>query len=85
MADERNKSTRGVADLFGVELHLVLGLREKLNIICTVDLLGNYSNLISNRELKWNWRYTCGRQCSLLVHVYTQMPKLEKNLPILST
>lgn len=45
------------ADLFGVELHLVLSLWEKLNVICSVDLLGNYSDLISNRELKRDYTY----------------------------
>lgn len=51
--EERNKRKRGRdADLFGVELHLVLSLWEKLNIIGTVDLLGDYSDLISNRELE---------------------------------
>lgn len=54
MTHERNKLILSVSDLFGVELHLVLSLWEKLNIICTIDLLGNYSNLISNGELKWN-------------------------------
>lgn len=49
--DNKHSSLRQ-ADLFGVELHLALGLREKFNIICAVDLLSNYSNLVTNRELK---------------------------------
>lgn len=40
------------ADLFGVELHLVLSVWEELDIICPIDLLGDYSNLIGNRELE---------------------------------
>lgn len=42
------------SDLFGVELHLVLSLGEKLNVIRPVNLLGDYSNLISDRELDRN-------------------------------
>lgn len=46
------KTTLWHADLFGVELHLALGLGEKLDIVGSVDLLSNYSNLVRNRELK---------------------------------
>jgi len=51
------KNNFKLADLFGVELHLMLGLGEKLNIIGSVDLLSDYSNFISNRELKRRKRY----------------------------
>lgn len=44
----------GDADLFGVELHLVLSLWKKLYIISAVDLLGDYSNFISDGELERN-------------------------------
>lgn len=40
------------ADLFGVELHLALGLGEKLNVVRAVDLLSDDSNLISDRKLE---------------------------------
>lgn len=43
-----------VTHLFGVQLHLVLGFRKKLNIIGSIDLLSDYSNLVSNRKLKRN-------------------------------
>lgn len=34
--------------LFGVELHLTLGLWEKLNVISSIDLLSNYSDFVSD-------------------------------------
>jgi len=50
------KTYRPETDLFGVELHLVLSLWEQLNVIRSVDLLGDYSNFISNRELERNYK-----------------------------
>lgn len=63
--DERHASKRG-ADLFGVELHLALSLWEKLNVVRSVDLLANYSDLISNGELKRNLKYTHCRESGRL-------------------
>lgn len=40
------------ADLFGVALHLLLGIWEQLNIISSIDLLGDDANLVNNGELK---------------------------------
>lgn len=56
LTEQQTRSLRS-AYLFGVELHLVLCLWEKLNIISSVNLLSDYADLISNRYLKYNSRY----------------------------
>lgn len=54
--DESKQSTVSGADLFGVELHLVLSLWKKIDVVGAVDFLSDCSNLISNRKLERNIR-----------------------------
>lgn len=50
--NKTSDAAEGGANLLGVELHLALSLGKELNVIGSVYLLGNYSNLVSDRELK---------------------------------
>lgn len=50
--DSATDADQQTTDLFGVELHLVLGLWEQLDVVRAVDLLGNCSDLVSNRQLR---------------------------------
>lgn len=62
----------------------MLSLWEKLNVICSVDLLADYSDLISNRELEWDYTHVtytytniyffCNCTCSRVIYI-----KREKN------
>lgn len=54
--DESTQPTVSGANLFGVELHLVLSLWKKLDVVSPVDFLSDCSNLVSNRKLERNTR-----------------------------
>ncbi len=65
----------------------MLSCWEKLNIIGSVDLLGDYPNLISNRKLERIWKYAHCHQslpCSQLADVLTNTKQAELALfPVL--
>ena len=44
-------SREGRTCLLGVELHLALGLRQQLDVVRAVDLLGDDSDLVGDGEL----------------------------------